>query len=106
MNDDQIKHMVDRFLTWKLPADFWPDAGISFKNGLGQSWPIGTNLLTATQAKAMVRHMLEGIEALTTTPTEEAMTKDAFLGPIGQREPEPTHPDHRSSSSQSGRSSA
>lgn len=30
MNDEQIKHMVDRFLMWKLPENFNPDDGISF----------------------------------------------------------------------------
>lgn len=31
MTKDQIKHMVDRFLGWKLPESFSPDAGISFE---------------------------------------------------------------------------
>ena len=30
MNDDQIKHMVQRFLMWKLPKPFHPDNFISF----------------------------------------------------------------------------
>lgn len=69
MNDEQIKHMVDRFLMWKLPWGFCPDGGISFEpaynNGTpqgGKHEPVGTNLLSADQATAMVRHMLEGIE--------------------------------------------
>lgn len=67
-DDDQIKEMVNRFLVWKLPKDFYPDAGISFKpsNGIpyegdeyGNSWwPIGTNLFHAGQAEEMIRHML------------------------------------------------
>lgn len=69
MNDTAaIKHMVDRFLSWKLPTDFNPDAGIIFKAEYNEStpWPakhepVGTNLFTATQADAMVRHMLEGL---------------------------------------------
>jgi hypothetical protein len=63
LSDAQIKHMVDRFLMWKLPADFAPDAGISYKRpNYDQSWsPVGTNLLDATQAEAMVRHMVEGL---------------------------------------------
>ena len=63
--DDLIKHMVDRFLTWRLPNDFSPDAGISFKAEFNEDTalpmkhePVGTNLLDATQAEAMVRHML------------------------------------------------
>ena len=65
MTDDQIKHMVDRFLTWRLPTDFHPDNGISVTRpnyAPGVAWePVGTNLLTATQAEAMVRHMLDGV---------------------------------------------
>ena len=65
MNDAQIKHMVDRFLQWKVPADFSPDCGIKFEpvmlHGGGFARPVGTNLLTATQAEEMVRHMLAGL---------------------------------------------
>lgn len=54
--------MVDRFLSWPLPKDFSPDCGISFSppktpHPIGY-WPIGTNLLTATQAEAMLRHVV------------------------------------------------
>lgn len=63
---DQIKEMVDRFLCWKLPKDFSPDAGISFNptkpyegDEFGNSWwPIGTNLLYAGQAEEMIRFIL------------------------------------------------
>ena len=66
MTEDQISEMVNRFLNWKLPKDFWPDAGISFKptkpydgDEYGNSWwPAGTNLLTADQAREMIVHML------------------------------------------------
>jgi hypothetical protein len=68
MTEDQIKYMVNRFLSWKLPADFNPDGGITFKRMYNEhtTWPMkhepsGTNLLDATQADAMVRHMLEGL---------------------------------------------
>lgn len=73
MTDEQIKHMVDRFLAWKLPANFRPDAGISFEPEFNKEYnaargqppqrhePIGTNLLDYTQAEAMVRHMVEGL---------------------------------------------
>ena len=58
--------MVDRFLCWKLPEAFYPDAGISFSpahpyagDEFGNSrWPVGTNLLTADQARAMIEHIL------------------------------------------------
>jgi hypothetical protein len=62
MSEEQIKHMVQRFLAWRLPANFSPDAGISFKPPFSEhAQPIGTNLLDATQAEAMVRYMLEGM---------------------------------------------
>lgn len=68
INDAQIKHMVSRFLQWKLPENFNPDAGISFERDYNQNtpWPaqhkpVGTNLFDAQQAKAMVRHMLDGL---------------------------------------------
>jgi hypothetical protein len=63
---EQIDRMVDRFLGWKLPEAFHPDAGITFSpahpyagDALGNSrWPIGTNLLTAEQAREMIVHLL------------------------------------------------
>ena len=62
---DRVKTMVDRFLQWKLPEDFSPDGGISFDpiSNRGNQYearrePVGTNLLTATQAEAMIRHLL------------------------------------------------
>lgn len=68
MTDAQIKHMVDRFLGWRLPEDFSPDAGISFEPEFNKHMPvpmknepIGTNLFDCTQAEAMVRHMVEGM---------------------------------------------
>lgn len=68
MTDDQIRCMVNRFLQWKLPEDFRPDAGISFKPDFNEHTPhpmkhepVGTNLFTASQAEAMVRFILEGV---------------------------------------------
>ena len=66
MTEAQIKHMVDRFLNWKLPENFTPDAGISFKASYNENTPFpakheptGTNLFDAQQAEAMVRHMIK-----------------------------------------------
>jgi hypothetical protein len=60
------KEMVDRFLNWKLPDHFSPDAGISFETWYnegteypGRHEPIGTNLLCADQAKDMLEHVLQ-----------------------------------------------
>ena len=68
MNDAQIKHLVHRFLAWRLPDDFNPDDGISFKREFNEhtAWPmkhepVGTNLFDATQAEAMIRHIIEGL---------------------------------------------
>lgn len=68
MTDDQIKHMVNRFLSWKLPESFNPDGGISFKKTFNEHTahpmkhePTGTNLFDYTQAESMARHMVEGM---------------------------------------------
>lgn len=73
LTDAQIKHMADRFLGWKLPKDFGPDAGISFTPEYNVEYmaslgkppcrhePVGTNLFTYTQAEVMIRHMIEGM---------------------------------------------
>lgn len=68
MTEAQIKYMVDRFLCWRLPENFSPDGGISFKRTYNEHTaypmkyePVGTNLLDASQADAMVRHMIDGM---------------------------------------------
>ena len=58
---EACKAMVNRFLGWKLPEDFSPDAGISFKPAEYQApdnphWPVGTNLFTADQVLQMFNH--------------------------------------------------
>jgi hypothetical protein len=67
-NAAQITHMVERFLSWRLPDNFNPDAGISFKPDFNvgtpyqmKHQPTGTNLFDADQAEAMVRHMVEAL---------------------------------------------
>lgn len=62
MNKPMIDQLVDRFLGWKLPEDFSPDCGITFKPILNSA-PVGTNLLTAAQAKAMLEHVLAPLNA-------------------------------------------
>jgi len=65
-----IKKVVDKFLNWKLPEDFNPDAGISFKPEYNIEYmakqgkppmkhePVGTNLFDADQAKQMFEYVL------------------------------------------------
>lgn len=61
-----VKTAVDRFIGWKLPYDFYPDCYIEFDrakaNAMG-SWPIGTNLFTVDQAKAMFEYALSAFPA-------------------------------------------
>jgi len=80
MNAAQIKHMVDRFLGWYLPADFRPDAGISFKATFNEHMPFGpmyhnpcgTNLFNASQAEEMVRYMIVDLPQSLPEPSQAA----------------------------------
>jgi hypothetical protein len=64
MNRELIDKLVDRFLSWPLPKTFAPDCGISFDGrkpdqwNPNKGWPIGTNLFTADEARAMFEHVL------------------------------------------------
>lgn len=67
MTKEQIDAMVNAFLCWKLPQTFSPDCYISFKptpdyRGNPPTWPVGTNLFSYTEAKAMVEHMLAALK--------------------------------------------
>lgn len=60
-----IDRLVNRFLAWELPKDFNPDGGIVFEPVANAGTiheyvrrPIGTNLLNASQAKAMIAYIL------------------------------------------------
>lgn len=73
-----VDALVQRFLGWKLPADFAPDGGVTFERSYNVPgdgggvvtkqrlpddpgrWPIGTNILNAEQARAMIMHLLAG----------------------------------------------
>lgn len=72
LTDIQIKHMVERFLGWRVPETFNPDNGVSFDppaDGPNRValWPTGTNLFDYDQATEMVRHM---VDELPETPTQ------------------------------------
>lgn len=75
MTEEQIKYMVDRFLGWRLPQDFRPDAGISFTrpsyHPSVDATPSGTNLFDAQQAEAMLRYLIEGLPS--PQPAREAV---------------------------------
>jgi hypothetical protein len=74
--------MVERFLRWRLPENFNPDGGISFKPMFNEhtahpmkAEPVGTNLFDFTQAEGMIRYMVEGMEpALLEIPTAKRAT--------------------------------
>jgi hypothetical protein len=97
MTEDQIKHMVGRFLQWSLPEGFNPDGGISFQKYYNENTrnpgifrPVGTNLFDAVQAEAMVRHMLEGlpergVEIDFRADIEGKSVTIIPLGPVGEK---------------------
>ncbi len=61
-----VAAMVNRFLGWPLPKTFGPDCGITFDGrkddefNKNKTWPIGTNLFTADEAKAMFEYCIGG----------------------------------------------
>jgi len=81
--------MVDAFLSWRLPEDFSPDAGISFTRDYNQNTPyprqhepIGTNLFSADQAREMLEYVMREsrrLEGERATRAVEGMVK-AFEG--------------------------
>lgn len=75
---DMIDRMTSRFLAWKLPEDFNPDAGISFKAEYNEHTghpmrhePTGTNLFSYAQAREMVRAMVASMVASEATQAAE-----------------------------------
>lgn len=72
-----MKQAVERFLGWRLPQDFAPDCGISFDGrkddewNKNKTWPTGTNLFTAEQAKQMLEYVLSAIP--TAEPAEKRL---------------------------------
>ena len=83
---DLEKHMVNRFLAWKLPDNFQPDAGISFNPVFNEHTehparhePSGTNLFDFNQATEMVQHLLEGAPA---NPVQDAIDVAVQYGGI------------------------
>ncbi len=60
--------LVNRFLTWPVPADVHPDGTP------GQPGRTGTNLMTAQQAEAMLTHVLGDVLAEATKSERRAIT--------------------------------
>jgi hypothetical protein len=83
--EEQIKHMVNRFLGWRLPKPWNPDNGISYARPnyahapADHDWPVGTNLFDATQAEAMVRYMLDGMPHRSAVPASASVQPVAWL---------------------------
>jgi hypothetical protein len=63
LTEDQIKQMADRLMVWKLPDNFRPVGGISFKKCQPGVWPVGTNLLSYEQACDMLRFISQAGQA-------------------------------------------
>lgn len=73
-----LDKLVDRFLGWKLPDTFGPDCYISFDRDTANKnngWPVGTNLLTAIEAKEMLKYISSGIPVL----SDYLNSNDSFL---------------------------
>jgi hypothetical protein len=83
----RLDEMVSRFLSWKLPSDFAPDCGIRFAPlNHPNSWPVGTNLFTANQAKAMFEHVLESQALLEPIePMQHRQSSQAALDVLAER---------------------
>ncbi len=94
MNKDElIKELVNRFLCWKLPKDFYPDAGISFTPEYNAEYnaregrqpsrhePSGTNLFHAGQAKDMFETLLDGLDVIVPSGDkgDQKMTRKDYL---------------------------
>jgi hypothetical protein len=52
-----VDSMVDKFLSWPLPESVCSDLCVTEHGMKGR---IGTNLLTANEARQMLEHLLEG----------------------------------------------
>jgi hypothetical protein len=60
-----IDALVTRFLSWRLPDSFGPDCYVTFdreKAKANNGWPVGTNIFTADEAKAMLEYVLAAPE--------------------------------------------
>ena len=56
MTEEEKKKLVDRFLSWPLPTSVCSDQCVCVPNYPNR---VGTNLLTADEAKQMIEYLLE-----------------------------------------------
>jgi len=60
---EQMRRLVDRFLSWPLPDSVCSDECVTKRDwGKAEGWPkrVGTNLLTADEARQMLEYVLKG----------------------------------------------
>lgn len=76
-SENQITLMTERFLQYEFPDDMMPDGGLSIDR---PSSPVGTNLLNATQAEAMVRFMVADLPATDPAYTYRAKVISIYDG--------------------------
>lgn len=56
MNEEELKRAVDRFLSWPMPDSVCSDLCATIR---GYKNRIGTNLLTADEARQMLEYVLK-----------------------------------------------
>lgn len=64
VNGVELDEMTNRFLAWKLPADFAPDGGVARTESFSEHTS-GTNVLNYDQAREMLRHVVSECPAAT-----------------------------------------
>lgn len=63
--EQAIEALTQRFLGWEFPADLTPDGGLSYlRPAPPHTPPVGTNLMSHDQAKAMFVQLLDGFAIL------------------------------------------
>jgi hypothetical protein len=67
VDESRAKRLVDRFLTWKLPATVCSDVCVTKRDYPHAHLRRGTNLLTADEARQMVKHLFDD-EPVSPTP--------------------------------------
>lgn len=79
--------MVSRFLGWTVPNDFQPDNGVSFDRerldlNPAHGLPMGTNILDADQARAMLEHVIGQPAPLTAVHAKDPAEAPTWFEPL------------------------